>query len=49
MRVSLVRVDAEWHAFADMRQAWDFYCEWRRYRDCEFLGDVYVTEPETCA
>ena len=42
VRVSLVRVENEWHAFSDMRQAWAFYQEWTQYRDCEFLGDVPV-------
>ena len=42
LHVSLVRVENEWHAFSDMRQAWTFYQEWTQYRDCEFLGGVAV-------
>lgn len=41
-RVSLVRIDNEWHAFTDTRAAWDFYAEWSQYRDCEFVGEVPI-------
>jgi hypothetical protein len=41
-RVSLVRVENEWHVFSDTRIAWAFYQEWAQYRDCEFLGEVPV-------
>lgn len=42
MRVSLVRVESEWHVFVDPRTAWAFYVEWRQYRDCECLIDCAV-------
>lgn len=42
MRVSLVRVENEWHVFSDTRKAWDFYQEWSQFKDCEFLGECPV-------
>jgi len=42
MRVSLVRIENEWHAFTDARAAWKFYAEWRDFRDCEYVGEVPV-------
>lgn len=42
MRVSLVRVETEWHAFANATDAWAFYCEWREFRDCECLLEAHV-------
>lgn len=40
--VTLVRVDTTWHAFSDIRQAWEFYTDWRELRDCELIGEVPV-------
>jgi hypothetical protein len=42
MRVSLVRVENEWHVFSDTKAAWSFYAEWRQYRDCECILEVPV-------
>ncbi len=41
-RVSLVRVESEWHVFTDTRAAWEFYAEWRDIRDCELVAEVPV-------
>lgn len=41
-RVSLVRVDSEWHVFADSQAAWAFYVEWREIKDCECLIEAPV-------
>lgn len=49
MRVSLVRIDSEWHVFTDTRTAWAFYAEWREIRDCEFMGEVPVDADVTAA
>jgi hypothetical protein len=37
MDVSLVRVESVWFVFADARDAWAFYKEWRDDRDCEVV------------
>lgn len=44
--VALVRVDATWHVFEDSILAFAYYDHWRRYRDCEYIGEQHVNSYE---